>query len=349
MKFDRIIATAVVLFANGAGTAVAQESILETPIHICSQLDFNGMQWPNSINDREKDAVALALNISGSFEGETGWVNLTNDFDGQGVSLGLLNQCLGQGSLQPLMIEMEKADPVNMKIFFPGPEFKSLDGMLSLWESRSFMDGGSDLDIQMNNMGFSSLDDEIMVADLNGANTDMTVDIEKKKKLSPNEESVQWAKKTLYADGRTVFNPVWYTSLSLMAASASYRSIQLVKAASIHHAALRLLNHFGLRQLRSYLFFFDVMVQNGGINDKILSNIDGVFRKKKLNETQKLNFILNKRLRFVKAKYRKDVRSRKLALIKGSGKVHGQYRNFDREYCTDLEASVFSGDSKESN
>src|SRR4051794_25917173 len=64
------------------------------PIHselkICSKLDFANLDWPSSMGVAEHDPFALALNISGSFEGNDGWENLTNNFDGQGLSLGLL-------------------------------------------------------------------------------------------------------------------------------------------------------------------------------------------------------------------------------------------------------------------
>lgn len=42
------------------------------------------------------------LAITGSFEGR-GFGQVTGDFDGQGLSLGILQQCLGQGSLQSML------------------------------------------------------------------------------------------------------------------------------------------------------------------------------------------------------------------------------------------------------
>lgn len=336
MKIKVIIAAAFTFATIFSFAALAQGSVFDSPIHICSHLDFDGIQWPKSIDDREKDALALALNISGSFEGETGWVNLTNDFDGQGVSLGLLNQCLGQGSLQPLLIELEETDPVGLQTFLPETERASLEEMLKDWKSRAF----ADLDVNLSQYGFSSLDDEALIEPMTGKDP---IEFDKKK-MSRNAESVAWAKKTLYVDGRIVFNPIWYAGLSILAGSAPYRSIQLEKALWLHQSALKLVRHFGFKQLRSYLFFFDIMVQNGGINDNILSSIDKSFSKKKgLDEIKKLTFILNTRLRFVKSRFRGDVGSRKRAIINGTGKVHGAYRDFNREYCTDLGATVFTG------
>jgi len=95
-------------------------------LSICSKLDFSNLDWPTTKSTAERDPFALALNISGSFEGSDGWENLTNNFDGQGLSLGLLNQCLGQGSLQPMLIEMQNEYSAEMKAQFTVTNFNSL-------------------------------------------------------------------------------------------------------------------------------------------------------------------------------------------------------------------------------
>lgn len=48
------------------------------------------------------DAIQKAINISASFEGN-GYTNITGNFDGQGLSLGIIQWNIGQGSLQPLL------------------------------------------------------------------------------------------------------------------------------------------------------------------------------------------------------------------------------------------------------
>lgn len=49
--------------------------------------------------------------ITGSFEGSGGFANLTGNFDGEGISFGILQWNLGQGTLQPLLKEMQKNGP----------------------------------------------------------------------------------------------------------------------------------------------------------------------------------------------------------------------------------------------
>ena len=59
---------------------------------ICSDLSFEQVEWPSNVSTKQLDAFALGMNITGSFEGHDGWSNIANDFDGQGLSLGLFNQ-----------------------------------------------------------------------------------------------------------------------------------------------------------------------------------------------------------------------------------------------------------------
>jgi len=47
-------------------------------------------------------AIDKAFAITGAFEGK-GFTQVTGNFDGQGLSFGFLQWCLGQGSLQPLL------------------------------------------------------------------------------------------------------------------------------------------------------------------------------------------------------------------------------------------------------
>ena len=55
------------------------------------------------------------LALTGSFETDQAppecFAGLTGDFDGQGISLGVCQWNLGQGSLQPLLLEMDRAHP----------------------------------------------------------------------------------------------------------------------------------------------------------------------------------------------------------------------------------------------
>ena len=62
---------------------------------LCGPLNFDGIQWTNALNTTEQKGLSLSLSVSGSFEGRSGWANITNNFDGMGLSLGLLQQNFG--------------------------------------------------------------------------------------------------------------------------------------------------------------------------------------------------------------------------------------------------------------
>jgi hypothetical protein len=48
--------------------------------------------------------LKTALEVTGGFETDGNpWAGISNDFDGQGISCGILQQNIGQGSLQPLV------------------------------------------------------------------------------------------------------------------------------------------------------------------------------------------------------------------------------------------------------
>ena len=92
--------------------------------------------------------------------------------------------------------------------------------------------------------------------------------------------------------------------LSLLAVTADYRSIQIDAAKTLHQQAKELFQTFQLTELRSYLFLFDIMVQNGGIAPAIQKKILSDFASNpKWDETQRLNHILEVRLKTVNHKY----------------------------------------------
>ena len=294
---------------------------------ICSKLNFEGIEWSETLPVIERDPFALALNVTGSFEGNRGFENLTGNFDGQGISMGLLQQNLGQGSLQPLLIAYRDYDLTQFSAFFSAAHSKSLLAMLKKWESRAVIAAKTLLE----DNDLSTLDDPALVAEELGLDIHGT-DLSFKVLLSRNQESVNWAKANALSG--TKIKSDWNAQLKTLAGSGHYRSLQVGRAEVLHNRALALFDFFRLREVRSYLFFFDIIIQNGGIPAKMRSDLKKALdAQPNLSETQKLKMILEKRLTLVKAQWRADVRRRKTALINGKGVVHGTTRDFEREYC----------------
>ncbi len=278
---------------------------------ICTTLNFSGFSWPNNLFEFEKEALQLGLNITGTFEGRDGWENLTNDFDAQGMSMGLMNQNLGTGSLQPLLVIMRDQHFAKFRSLFQPDHFQSILAMLSNWESTKAFSTTAEVD-------FSPLD------------------INNNEDGQANEStsgSVEWARKTLY-DSPGVFNPIWKKELKSLASSTEYVGLQINAAWDLHQRALRLHRFMAVYELRTYLLMFDIVVQNGNLKPQDeIEYRDFVSKNPRATATQRLQKIVDLRLRWVKPQFRKDVQSRKMSLIHGSGLVHGRNRQYEKEYC----------------
>lgn len=298
-------------------------------LKICSRLDFFGVEWSERVTWDERDPFALALNITGSFEGAKGWGNLTNNFDGQGLSMGLLQQNLGQGSLQPMWIDMRSQHAEVLGSVLSKKNFENVIRMLNLWSSGSVMASALNLE----EMGYSALDDPQEIArDFGGGSQKV---MQAALALSArNQKSVDWAKANLYTGSK--FKADWSSQLKALALTAEYRTLQLQRAERLHFKALDLMESFSFDSIKSYLFFFDIVVQNGGIPQSVAKDYrDWLARNLKSSEVARLSKLLELRLRLVRQQYRTDVRRRKETILKGYGTVHGAKRNLEKEFCYD--------------
>ena len=270
-----------------------QASKLEDPatsLSMCSALNLDGISWPQNFSSTEKVMMSVAMNISGSFEGHEGWSNLTNNFDGQGLSFGLFNQTLGTGSLEPMLDKMRANALTQMQSVFSVANLNSLLGMLANWrQTRS------------------------------------------------TSQAVSWAVNTLYIG--SAFKTDWSKQLKALAQTPYYKSLQVEAAAYYHDRALDYAELFATTQLRSYLFFYDIVIQNGSIPAAAVNTLTQKFNKAAYTEVQKLNEVLSALLPYVNSLYREDVRSRKASIINQTGYVHGEPREYNREYCTNLSAN----------
>lgn len=304
---------------------------------ICSNLSLTGVVWPLALDLGGKRALALALNISGSFEGASGWKNLTNSFDGQGLSLGLLNQCLGQDSLQPLVIKIRDRSPTILRDIFSSSHLASLNSMLSTWQSTvkvanvviDRFTNGEVGETSQDGLDGLRLDGRLSDLDLLPDGSDGVGQQE-----SASGDSVTWAKQNLYTDGGTTFQAAWKKELQAMSGNPAYVSVQIEASLSLHSNAVAYMKSLGLHQLRSFLFLFDVNVQNGGLYTADITAYKAAFPDgSTADETTRLKKILALRLAHVVTKYKSDVQARKLSIINGVGAVHGTARDYSKEYC----------------
>ena len=319
----------------GVDTPVSEKPDKDVP-EICSALDFNGVNWPKEVEPLSQVAFALGLNVSGSFEGHSGWQNLSNNFDGQGVSMGLLNQNLGQGSLQPLWIGLRDRFPWVLDQTLSAAQKKSMLDMLVQWErSRAPLQSMSleeELAFEFEERQPLEVFDQEVDKKYGVANLSQ----------SSHSASVQWAKRTLYSDnsGRR-FHPQWRRALKEMAAHPDYVTLQIEASQRIHKVTEIYARRLSWQQLRSYLFLFDIIVQNGGLASRHFQRFtDWLNQNPNKTEQEQARQMLEIRVVDSNPKWQKDVRIRKLSILSDRGVVHGEKRNLPQEFCYDPEFAL---------
>lgn len=107
------------LTANGIVDAITQNAI--------TQALKNYTPAPSGTSSYQT-ALNKAINITMHYEG-SGYAAISGNFDGQGLSLGALQWCIGQGSLQPLLRRMDNEDNALARQIF-GAQYDSFHNML---------------------------------------------------------------------------------------------------------------------------------------------------------------------------------------------------------------------------
>jgi hypothetical protein len=297
---------------NGASVlAVQNKPQGQGALRYCSPLNFDRVRWAPGLSPQAARSLAIAMSASGSYEGVGGWQTLSNNFDGMGLSAGLLNQNLGSGSLQPLLARLLRKSPGVIEAHLSAVRAKSLEAMVEQWiAARGFQVQG------IEDSTSSRLD----------AETALTVET-----VSPERVSVAWAVKNLYQLSKA-FVPEWRDELQALLADPAYVSEQVAAAEASHQKALGYVRRLGLNDLRAYLVMFDVVIQDGGITEAEFARWDTIAAKLK-TEVEQLKAMVDIRIARVLGTFASDVRSRKYALIDGSGFVHGELRRPPAEYC----------------
>ncbi len=292
---------------------------------ICSKLDLNGIKWPREVgNDAWATHFALALNITGSFEGTQGWKNITGNFDGQGLSLGLMQQNFGQGTLQPLLIKTFKQDNLNFSKVFSNADYLSLKVMLEDWQNSA---------ISVPSVKAAHNPNELFpdIQSLNDLDTNVH-EFATPLSATENNSSVQWAKNNILTGSNLI--PRWKTAFQAISVTSAYRTLQVEASTAMFLKAKRYKETFKFTQLRSLLMLYDVVVQNGGFTSTHLATYNAWLTKNpKADEQAKTLALLNARLATVNPTYVEDVRARKTSIIMGLGTVHSSMRNYPKEYC----------------
>jgi hypothetical protein len=301
------------------------------PEKFCSSLSFNNTSWSKNLTPWERRSLALALNISGSFEGPEGWKNISNNFDGMGLSAGLLNQTLGTGSLQPLLSALKNSKPQVIKANLSLERAYSLVEMIKTWELQTGQVITSPVLSKVNNYRSISGDEDSSIYDED--DEEFNQDIFTKAQQTAESVSVDWAIRNLY-ESNGQFKATWRAELQKMLLAPEYISLQVEAALKIHNKAMLYTNSIKKNDLKTYILMFDIVVQNGGIRDAEFKQWrEEIIRKGFTVHEDKLKALVEIRAQRVRPQYKNDVIKRKFALINTKGVVHGRNRDLTKEYC----------------
>jgi len=237
-----------------------------------------GGQAPRpSIEYQPLDYRCLAL--TGSFETGAGvpdcFAGVSGDFDGQGISFGVLQWNFGQGSLQPLLKRMFTQYPERSRFIF---------------QDRF----------------------DLIMTKLNGGKADL----------------MAFARSIQHPTRHFLHEP-WRGMFKSLGRSDEFQRIELDAANSLYKAARQLCADYGLWSERAVALMFDIKVQNGSINGTVNGQILADFQSlstalgEEEREVKRLRIVANRRADAAKARWREDVRARKLCVSNGEGKVHG--------------------------
>jgi hypothetical protein len=221
------------------------------------------------------------LALTGSFE--TGkyppdcFCGVTGDFDQMGLSFGALQWNVGQGTLQPLLMQMFDQHPdVARNIFHE--HFETVTALRT-----------------------ASLPDQLAF--------------------------------TRAVQTRGLLQEPWQGMLTALGRTLEFQEIQASHAAKIFLQALQMCSDYGLASERAVALMFDIATQGGSISSIIRAQIMADFadmpQSESHNEVAKMAIVANRRAAASSPRYIDDVRTRKLTIAHGIGKVHGIFYDLD--------------------
>ena len=328
--------------ANGAASGVAPGPTDPTAQTFCSQLSFNGVTWDKSLDVSARRAFAIALSLSGGFEGGDGWSNITNNFDGTGLSAGLLNQTLGTGSLQPLLATMKNAHPAEFNGSMSVAHASALSSMLGAWEKSTSWSPSEVMQLNSEIMMESGAPVETLRGPASFAAPLAFTPLDTGFHIlsTATTNSIQWAVQNLYLSSGA-FVPSWKSDMQMLLKNPDYVTIQINAALHYHQLAQRYMMRVGYNDLRTYLLMFDIATQNGSISEQRFTQWQNLVASQKITgEVERLKALVDIRLLDTLPQWRADVRSRKYTIIDGTGVVHGSALNLPKKFCYSLKDSA---------
>jgi len=163
---------------------------------------------------------------------------------------------------------------------------------------------------------------------------------------SGKEASIAWA---IYMQTQRETGASWMIikkKFRLLGLAPEMQGIQTRAAADYYAKAVRLCADYRLWTERGRALMFDIAVQNGGISAKVKNIIYEDFETLKNDlisreemEIAKMRIIANRRAEAANAKWAEDVRTRKLCIAEGFGRVHGIDYDLEGQFGIEMRAA----------
>ena len=148
------------------------------------------------------------------------------------------------------------------------------------------------------------------------------------------KEAVKWAK-SIQTQKKHRVNEAWKKMFQALGATKECRQLQLQKVKLKFEKAIEWCGRYRMKSERAVALMFDIRVQNGSMKKKVRERIKrewGEIPEAKRTAVRKMVLIANCRAEAANPRWVEDVRSRKLMIATGQGKVHGIQYNLREQF-----------------
>lgn len=153
---------------------------------------------------------------------------------------------------------------------------------------------------------------------------------------SPEDHVMSFARSIQDPNHR--INEPWHGMFQALGATDEFEQIEVDAAGALFASARNLCDEYGLQSERALALMFDIKVQNGSIAPEVKARILGDFAALPADlepddvEVAKMRIVAARRAEVAKVEWVADVRTRKLCIANGMGRVHGIDYDLDRDF-----------------
>jgi Putative peptidoglycan binding domain/Glycosyl hydrolase family 46 len=154
-----------------------------------------------------------------------------------------------------------------------------------------------------------------------GANTEELIEVLN----SPKAVQMQFADSISLGTSKTALKEPWRSGFRVFGEIPQVQALQLALADKDYgQPSVKTAADFGLKSELGRALAFDIRVQNGGVKKSAREQIEEELAETTITTEQELRIIIANAVADASSSFKEDVRSRKLTIATGAGKVHGE-------------------------